>query len=96
MHSMHVCAQASCLHHLSRSFAMSSRAFKLSSPLISATSLRSCLPSVKVIDASWYLPTEGRSGRAEFQKARIPSAQFFDLDANRCRCSRPSHAMFCI
>lgn len=37
--------------------------------------------NVSVIDASWYLPTDGREGATEFQRQSIPGAQFFDLDA---------------
>jgi thiosulfate/3-mercaptopyruvate sulfurtransferase len=37
-------------------------------------------PDVAVIDGSWYLPTEGRDPPAEYRKAHIPGAVFFDLD----------------
>jgi thiosulfate/3-mercaptopyruvate sulfurtransferase len=37
-------------------------------------------PNVAIIDGSWYLPTEGRDAAAEFQKAHIPGAVYFDLD----------------
>ena len=37
-------------------------------------------PSVKFIDASWYLPAQSRDPIAEFNEARIPGAVFFDLD----------------
>jgi thiosulfate/3-mercaptopyruvate sulfurtransferase len=37
-------------------------------------------PGVAVVDGSWYLPTEGRDALAEFRKAHIPGAVFFDLD----------------
>lgn len=33
---------------------------------------------VVVLDASWHLPAKERSGREEWQKARIPGAGFFD------------------
>jgi thiosulfate/3-mercaptopyruvate sulfurtransferase len=33
-----------------------------------------------VVDASWFLPTEGRSGRDEYLQAHIPGAVFFDID----------------
>ncbi len=35
---------------------------------------------LRVIDASWYLPNEGRDGRAEFLEQRIPGAVYFDID----------------
>ena len=38
-------------------------------------------PDVQVVDATWFMPAEGRSGRAEHQQARIPGAVFFDIDA---------------
>lgn len=38
-------------------------------------------PKIKVLDASWYLPQAGRDPKTEFEKAHIPGAQFFDLDA---------------
>ena len=33
-----------------------------------------------VVDASWYLPTQSRSGHAEFLAGHIPGAVFFDID----------------
>ncbi|MBN9333728.1 3-mercaptopyruvate sulfurtransferase [Devosia sp.] len=38
-------------------------------------------PDLKVLDASWYLPAQGRDGRAEFEAGHIPGAQFFDIEA---------------
>ncbi|MBE3639309.1 3-mercaptopyruvate sulfurtransferase [Mangrovicoccus algicola] len=37
-------------------------------------------PDLRILDASWYLPDAGRNGRAEYEKAHIPGARFFDLD----------------
>ena len=34
-----------------------------------------------IVDASWHLPTSGRSARAEYAQAHIPGAVFFDIDA---------------
>lgn len=53
------------------------------SPLISAAELASRLgdPELCILDASWFLPAEGRSGQGEFAAARIPGAGFFDIDA---------------
>ena len=51
----------------------------LVSPAEAAVLLR--LPDARVVDASWFLPAEGRSGRAEFESERIPGAVFFDIDA---------------
>ncbi len=38
-------------------------------------------PEVRVLDASYYLPNEGRDTRAEFLAGHIPGAVFFDIDA---------------
>ena len=38
-------------------------------------------PDVVVLDASWYLPAQGRDAAAEYQAAHIPGAIRFDLDA---------------
>ena len=37
-------------------------------------------PDVAVLDASWHLPQAGRDARHEFLAARIPGAQFFDIE----------------
>jgi thiosulfate/3-mercaptopyruvate sulfurtransferase len=37
-------------------------------------------PHVVVLDASWFLPGQG-DGHAEYVKAHIPGAAFFDIDA---------------
>jgi thiosulfate/3-mercaptopyruvate sulfurtransferase len=37
-------------------------------------------PDIAIVDASWHLPSTGRNARAEFAEARIPDAQFFDID----------------
>jgi thiosulfate/3-mercaptopyruvate sulfurtransferase len=38
-------------------------------------------PDLRVIDATWYLPTEKKSAREGFLAAHIPGAVFFDIDA---------------
>jgi thiosulfate/3-mercaptopyruvate sulfurtransferase len=38
-------------------------------------------PGLVILDASWYLPSDKRDCRAEFEKAHIPGALFFDIDA---------------
>lgn len=43
-------------------------------PLVSAN-------AVKVVDASWYLPSEQRYPLAEFENGHIPGAVFFDIDS---------------
>jgi thiosulfate/3-mercaptopyruvate sulfurtransferase len=37
-------------------------------------------PGVKVLDCSWYLPTEKRDPHAEHRQAHIPGAVYFDID----------------
>lgn len=37
-------------------------------------------PSLKIVDASWYLPAQNRNGAEEYAAARIPGAVFFDQD----------------
>jgi len=36
--------------------------------------------SVKIVDASWYLPAQNRDPKAEYAVAHIPGAVFFDQD----------------
>lgn len=38
-------------------------------------------PGVKIVDGSWYLPAQGRDGRAEYDAGHIPGALYFDQDA---------------
>jgi thiosulfate/3-mercaptopyruvate sulfurtransferase len=37
-------------------------------------------PDVRVVDATWFLPTIPRDARKEYEEAHIPGAVFFDLD----------------
>ena len=37
-------------------------------------------PEFKIVDASWYLPAQGRNGAAEYAAGHIPGAVFFDQD----------------
>ena len=37
-------------------------------------------PGLSIVDASWYLPAQGRDARAEYEAAHIPGAVFFDHD----------------
>jgi thiosulfate/3-mercaptopyruvate sulfurtransferase len=55
----------------------------MSSPYVVSTrwlAERLHAPDIAVIDASWHLPAAKRDARAEFLAARIPGAQFFDID----------------
>lgn len=37
-------------------------------------------PDLRVLDGSAFLPGEGRNARAEYERAHIPGARFFDID----------------
>ncbi len=37
-------------------------------------------PDVRVVDGSWYLPTEERDPKTEYSEQHIPGAVFFDID----------------
>lgn len=52
-------------------------------PLVSTDWLAAHLAesTIRVADASWYLPQAGRNARAEFEAAHIPGAVLFDIDA---------------
>lgn len=60
------------------------REFSMPTPLVSTLWLEENLhyPLLKVIDASWHMPSAKRDARLEFTKGHIPSAIFFNLDAH--------------
>lgn len=37
-------------------------------------------PDLRLLDASWYLPTVDRDPKAEYARKHIPGARFFDID----------------
>lgn len=37
-------------------------------------------PDASFVDGSWYLPSQNRNAKAEYNSARIPGAVFFDID----------------
>lgn len=37
-------------------------------------------PDLRLLDASWYMPGDGRDPKAEYDAAHIPGARFFDID----------------
>ena len=41
---------------------------------------RLAAPDIRILDASLYLPGDGRNGYREYRKAHIPGARFFDID----------------
>ena len=52
-------------------------------PLVSTAWLAERIgsPGLVVLDASYFLPAEGRDARGEFAAARVPGAGFFDIEA---------------
>ena len=48
---------------------------------------------VKILDASWYLPSEGRNTFNEFKSKHIPNAQFFDIDVISDKNSHLPHML---
>jgi len=55
----------------------------MTEPLVSTAWLAEHLadPDLKIVDGSWWMPAEARSGKAEFLERHIPGAVFFDIDA---------------
>lgn len=51
-------------------------------PLVSTHWLSEHLsaPDIRVVDASWYLPSANRDAKAEYRDGHIPGAVFFDID----------------
>jgi thiosulfate/3-mercaptopyruvate sulfurtransferase len=50
-------------------------------PLVSTAWLQEHLREVRVLDATWTMPADGRDPSAEFAARHVPGAQFFDIDA---------------
>ena len=50
-------------------------------------------PDVKVVDASWFLPTDSRDPRAEFAAGHVPGAVFFDIDGIADRSTDLPHML---
>lgn len=62
---------------------MNDSASQAGAPIVSTAWLADRLGTagLSVVDASWYLPTANRDGKAEFLDGHIPGAVFFDIDA---------------
>jgi thiosulfate/3-mercaptopyruvate sulfurtransferase len=54
----------------------------VSGPLVTTDWLAARLgePTVRVIDATWFMPDAGRDAKAEYALRHIPGAVFFDID----------------
>ncbi|MDO9431865.1 MAG: 3-mercaptopyruvate sulfurtransferase [Phenylobacterium sp.] len=50
-------------------------------------------PDVRVVDGTWFMPAEGRSGHEEYLQAHIPGAVFFDIDAIADTASHLPHML---
>ena len=48
---------------------------------------------LKVVDSSWHMPANGRSGRHEYRAAHIPGAVFLDIDEVADKSNPAPHAM---
>jgi thiosulfate/3-mercaptopyruvate sulfurtransferase len=65
------------------------------SPLVSTEWLAANInrDDVAVVDASWYLPTMNRDGKAEYAQRHIPKAVHFDIDAVKDETSPLPHML---
>ena len=50
-------------------------------------------PDLVVVDASWFMPANGRSGREQFLAAHVPGARFLDIDAVSDRSNPAPHML---
>jgi thiosulfate/3-mercaptopyruvate sulfurtransferase len=50
-------------------------------------------PDLRVLDATWYVPTVQRDARAEFRDAHVPGAVYYDIDAIADRRSGLPHML---
>lgn len=50
-------------------------------------------PDLRVLDASFYMPQLGRDAHAEFVKAHVPGAAYFNIDTIADRGSRLPHML---
>ncbi len=65
----------------------------MTNPLIDTATLAAQLhdPDLRILDGSWHL--DGRDGMIDFEAARLPGAQFFDLEANSDQDSPLPHML---
>jgi thiosulfate/3-mercaptopyruvate sulfurtransferase len=38
------------------------------------------VPDIRIVDGTWYMPSEGKNARALYEAQHIPGAVFFDID----------------
>ncbi|MFC3078170.1 3-mercaptopyruvate sulfurtransferase [Phenylobacterium terrae] len=67
----------------------------MTGPLVSTEALAARLgdADLRIVDASWFLPTEARTGREAYLAAHIPGAVFFDIDEIADRSSGLPHML---
>lgn len=67
----------------------------MADPVVSTAWLADRLrsPDVRVVDGTWFMPAEARSGHEEYLQAHIPGAVFFDIDAIADRASDLPHML---
>ena len=46
-------------------------------------------PELRIIDATWYLPSEGREARAEYAQGHLPGAVYLDLSSDLADAHAP-------
>ena len=63
--------------------------------LVSTAALAESLgrPNLVVVDATYFLPMQGRNARAEYEQKHIPGAVFFDIDAIADKASPLPHML---
>ncbi len=61
--------------------------------LVSTEWLAAHLKEVRVVDASWYMPSEKRDPVGEFEAAHIPGAVHFDIDTIADRSTDLPHML---
>ncbi len=61
--------------------------------LVSTAWLAEHRDSVRLLDATWFLPTENRNAEAEFSAAHLPGAVRFDIDSVADRTTALPHML---
>ena len=50
-------------------------------------------PDFVIIDATWYMPDQGKDAKAEYLSEHIPGAIFFDIDEIADTGAAPPHML---
>ena len=70
---------------------MTTKIQTLVKPLWLAEQLKLKPTNFRLLDASWHMPHTKRSGKDEYLKQHIPTAQYFDIDACADQASEYTH-----